>query len=194
MIKNKSTLFLIILGSVLFCLTVKCAYSTEGQPDKTISKSKADQSKSDDSVPIIRSQLNINFLRHPPIKNKINEPSDLANLIPIIRDINRLIPRRFSLADHQVTLNAHEMVIKHQFMDSKKKDAIKNSVITLGYDDVGGRNVDTYLEVPLFYSSASGPSLSDWYRYPLGNYTMRITRSSTFSPEERLYIRAITRF
>ncbi|MBI2916103.1 MAG: hypothetical protein HYY07_04515 [Elusimicrobia bacterium] len=122
---------------------------------------------------------------------KYNEPGDLIELIPFVRDINDLIPRRFSLVEHQFLLNSNEVVIQHLFHDSRSRTAPKNSIIALEYMGELGPSFDTRVEVPLFYSSLLG--FSDWYRYPMGNYTMRITESN-FSIREGLYIKARTRF
>lgn len=135
--------------------------------------------------------FNRGLLRPQKEVYKYNEPADLINLVPILRDINEMIPRQFSLADHDVRLDPSRIVIQHEWMDSRIRNAEKNSVITLSYFSTGGY-FGSRLDVPLFYSSQLG--FSDWSRYPLGNYTMTFDRNSPFSPERAVYIRALTRF
>lgn len=135
--------------------------------------------------------LNKDFLHPVPIITKYNEPMDLIELIPVVRDINRLIPRRFSLVNHQFTLSPDQMVIQHQFNDIRSKTAVKNSIVSLSYYGDFGRSLSTRLDVPLFYSSIFG--FSDWSRYPLGNYTMTINRTD-FINNGAVYIKAQTRF
>jgi len=40
------------------------------------------------------------IIEQPPGATKFNEPRDLLELVPFVRDINRLIPKRFSLINH----------------------------------------------------------------------------------------------
>ena len=151
---------------------------------------KIENSPENIKIPKIRVHLSINVFRRQEPQYKYNEPADLIELIPIVRDLNRLIPKRFSIVNHQITLNSNEMVIKHHYLDVRAKRTRRNSIITVTYDDEGGL-YNTYLEVPLLYSPLFG--FSDWSMYPVGNYTMRITRGGLFS-EEKFYIRALTRF
>ncbi len=135
---------------------------------------------------------NPSVLRPQHETNRFNEPFDLVELIPIVRDINRMIPRSFSLADHEIQLDPRYMVIQHHFLDIQARSTAKTSVITFTYFGAMGSRLSTRLDVPLFYSSVMG--FSNWSRYPMGNYTMRINRDNPFSEEGSVYIRALTRF
>jgi hypothetical protein len=146
------------------------------------------------STPSVRSSLlllNKGLLRPRNEVIKYNEPMDLIELIPVIRDINRMIPRQFSLADHEFRLDPQKMVIQHEFLDLKARSSAKNSIISLTYTGVAGQ-LGTRLDIPLFYSSVLG--FSNWSRYPMGNYTMTINRDNPFSDEKLFYIKALTRF
>lgn len=139
-----------------------------------------------------RLSLNKTLLLPPPVTYKYNEPADLVNLVPILREINEMIPRQFALAEHQFILDPNRLVIEHTFYDSSySRMTRKTSIISFSYAGNLGRQFSTHLDVPLFYSSIFG--FSDWSRYPLGNYTMTFSRDS-FLPNETYYIRAITRF
>ena len=131
------------------------------------------------------------LLRPQTIRYKYNEPIDLIELIPVIRDINRIIPRQFSLAEHDFRLDPQKVVIQHEFLDAKARASKKDSIISLSYTGATGQ-LGTRFDVPLFYSSVFG--FSDWTRYPLGNYTMTINRDNPFSNERMVYIKALTRF
>lgn len=122
---------------------------------------------------------------------KYKEPLDLIELVPVLRDINRMIPRKFSLAEHQVTLAPREINIRHELYNARVRSAEKTSIISLSYSSGLGPEVGTRLEVPLFYSSYLG--LTRWEPYPAGNYTMRFTRDGGGAPQE-LFIRAQTKF
>ncbi len=137
-------------------------------------------------------KINPSFLKPEPVKTKINEPSDLLNLVPFIKEINQIIPRQFSLVNHEFRLDPNQVVIKHQFLDERVRSVPKNSIISLSYYGDLGRQLETQLDVPLFYSSFYGYGISDWNRYPVGNYTMTITQNRYL--ENRLFIRAQTRF
>ncbi len=130
------------------------------------------------------------LLNPSPVTYRFNEPGDLIELIPIVRDINRMIPRRFSLANHQIVLSSNRMVINHQFFDARAKASSKISTISFSYSGSVGRELSTRLEVPLFYSSLS--NFGRMSAYPMGNYTMTINRD--YDPVDALYIRAQTRF
>lgn len=162
---------------------------------KSASPYKNSAAKNKKRVPINPKQrlsLNKTLLLPPPPTNKYNEPADLINLVPILREINEMIPRQFALAEHQFTLDPNRLVVEHSFYDSSySRMTQKTSIISFSYAGNLGRQFSTHLDVPLFYSSIFG--FSDWSRYPLGNYTMTFSRDS-FLPNETYYIRAITRF
>jgi len=138
-----------------------------------------------------KNNINLGFLKLSPVHYKYNTPEDLLNLIPGVREINRLIPRQFSLADHRIDLDPRSMVISHEFLDSKTRASPKNSIISMTYSSLG-RQFGTHLDVPLFYSSIHG--FSNWSAYPLGNYTMTINKHNKIRDEILLYIKARTRF
>lgn len=135
--------------------------------------------------------LNKNILRPQKEVYKYNEPADLIELVPVLRDINRMIPRQFSLAEHEFLLNPSNITIRHELMDVRKRAAQKTSIISLTYSSPMGY-FGSRLDVPLFYSSKFG--FSDWSRYPLGNYTMTLNRDNPFGGERTFYIKAQTRF
>lgn len=134
--------------------------------------------------------LDRNFLKPVPEATRAGDPMVLLELFPWVREINRLIPRRFSLAEHDVILDPNQIVIRHQFLNTRVRQRAKNSLLTLSYSGALGREINTRMELPLFYSPALG--LSGWERYPFGNYTMTILRGSAGS--EEIYLRALTRF
>lgn len=136
--------------------------------------------------------LNKSFLKPAPVVTKYNEPWDLVELVPIVRDINRMIPRKFSLVNNDVRLDSNQMVIVHQFLDARARSAAKQSVITFSYSGPLGSRMGTRLDVPLFYSP-DFLSLFNWQSYPMGNYTMTISRNNP-SGEDTLFIKAQTRF
>ena len=142
-------------------------------------------------LPPVSLRDSVQFIYRPIPPDKYQEPSDLIDLVPVLRDINAMIPRRFSLFNHQVTLNSNEMVVKNYFLSEEQKRVPKNSVIFLGYDDLGER-MDTYFEMPLFYSSET--TLAGWTHYPLGNYSVRMMRAQEEAREDRLYLKARVRF
>ena len=147
------------------------------------------------STPSVRASLllsNKGWLKPHPDVYQYNEPFDLINLIPIVRDINKIIPRQFALAEHQFTLAPRQMVIQHEFLDVRTRTAEKNSIISFSYTGVMAGQLGTSLDMPLFYSSILG--FSNWSRYPMGNYTMTIDRDNPFSDERMVYIKALTRF
>ena len=135
--------------------------------------------------------LNKNILRPQKEIYKYNEPYDLIELVPILRDINRMIPRQFALAEHEIRLDARYITIQHEFLDVRTRRANKNSIISLSYSTPMGY-FGSKLDVPLFYSSQLG--FSDWSRYPMGNYTMTLNRDNPFGDERAVYIKALTRF
>ncbi|OGR52250.1 MAG: hypothetical protein A3I11_05350 [Elusimicrobia bacterium RIFCSPLOWO2_02_FULL_39_32] len=124
-------------------------------------------------------------------QTKYNEPWDLIELIPVVRDINRMIPRRFSLVHHEFQLAPNQLVIQNSLFEPKIKSRPKNSIIALHYSGGFSSGFGTQLEVPLFYSSVIG--VSEWSRYPVGSYKM-IIQQSDFSISETLFIRAQTKF
>ena len=132
------------------------------------------------------------LLRPQAVIYKYREPMDLIELVPVLRDINRLIPRQFSLADHQLLLDPDHVTIRHEFLDAETRRRPKSSIISFSYTGGMGQRLGTKLDVPLFYSSIFG--FSNWSSYPLGNYTMTIDRAAPFQNENVLYIRALTRF
>src|SRR3989344_5321145 len=132
-------------------------------------------------VRAIRNKIlfNKDLLRPQKEVYKYNEPFDLINLVPILRDINELIPRRFSLAEHDFVLAPQNITIRHEWMDVRSRRAEKTSIITLSYSGPSpspGPYAGSRLDVPLFYSSRLG--FSDWTRYPMGNYTFTFDRNS----------------
>ena len=142
------------------------------------------------AVPELRPKLSLSFLKDKPPADDIQDPYDLAKKIPIIKKIDSMIPKNFAIADHQVTLTTHEVTILHHFDNIRSKGAKKDSTVVFGYDKSNSQ-IQTYLEVPLFYS----PDIKfrDWSPYPIGNYSMRITRDNG-GDDEHYYIRAVTRF
>lgn len=151
--------------------------------------------KSTASVQNIKKQsrklvLDKNLLKPVPEDPRASDPMVLLELFPWVREINRWIPRRFSLAEHDVILDPNQIVIRHQFLNARARRTGKNSVLTLSYAGALGGEMNTRLELPLFYSPALG--LFGWERYPFGNYTMTILRGGSSSKE--IYLRALTRF
>ena len=135
--------------------------------------------------------FNKDILRPQKEVYKYNEPADLIELIPVIRDLNRMIPRQFSLANHEVRLDPHFIRIQHEWLDVRTRTASKNSIISMTYSSPMG-TFGSRLDVPLFYSGALG--FSDWSRYPLGNYTMTLDRDNPGGIDRSFYIKAMTRF
>ncbi len=131
------------------------------------------------------------FMMQKPPPLKYNEPADLIDLIPIIRDINALIPRSFSLAHHYFEVTGQRMVIQHHNLDLRTRTATKKAIIALYYTGDIGTTMGTEVEMPLFYSSILG--LSSWYRYPMGNYRMTLDQTQT-NRRDIFYIKAQTKF
>ena len=100
--------------------------------------------------------------------------------------------RQFALAEHKFLLDPSHITIRHEWMDSRIRKAPKSSIISLSYSSPGTNYFGSRLDVPLFYSSRFG--LSEWSRYPLGNYTWTLDRTNSFSQERIVYIRALARF
>ena len=130
------------------------------------------------------------FLKPQPLRTRINEPADLLDLIPVVKEINQMIPRQFSLVNHEFSLATNQVVIQHHFYTERTKKSAKNSIISLSYYGDLGRQFETRVDVPLFYSPMVG--VEDWNRYPMGNYTMTITQNRFL--DERFYIKAQARF
>ena len=151
------------------------------------------QSKKSENVSIDRARaLRHQILFRKPIY-KYNEPADLIDLVPGLREIKAMIPRQFSLADHEFVLDPQRITIHHEWMDVRSRRTEKTSIISLSYSGSSpGFYAGSRLDVPLFYSSHFG--FSDWSRYPLGNYTFTFDRDSPFNREQKVYIRALTRF
>ena len=146
-------------------------------------------------VRMLRHQILFNKAMLRPQKEvyKYNEPMDLINLVPGLRELNEMIPRQFSLAEHDFILAPQNITIRHEWMDVRSRRAEKSSVISLTYSGPSpGPYAGSRLDVPLFYSSRLG--FSDWSRFPMGNYTFTFDRTSPFSSERAVYIRALTRF
>ena len=126
---------------------------------------------------------------------KYNEPADLIDLVPGLRELKAMIPRQFSLAEHEFVLDPQRITIRHEWMDVHSRRTEKNSIISLSYWGPGpspGIYAGSRLDVPLFYSSRFG--FSDWSHYPMGNYTFTFDRNSPFNNERAIYLRALTRF
>lgn len=189
----------LILYPLLFLFLIVLVSGEDGKKaDKTIplKKELTEKSAASPVIPKIKPRLNTSFWKQPAVVYKYNEPADLIELVPILRDINQFIPRNFSLAEHQFILSPNQMTVQHQFLDERTKRTPKNSFISFTYDEAFG-NYNTNVEVPLFYSpivGLSGMRLSDWSRYPLGNYTMKIWRNEMYNNDNRLYIKAQTKF
>ncbi len=135
--------------------------------------------------------LNRGLLRPQKETYQYNEPFDLINLVPILKEINEMIPRQFSLASHDFRLSPNQLVIQHVFMDVRTRNAPKNSIISFSYLS-GGGYAGARLDVPLLYSSEFG--LTTWTPYPLGNYTWTFDRGIESTQQKTVYIRALTRF
>ena len=122
----------------------------------------------------------------------INQPSDLIDRIPILRDFNRMVPRKFSLARHKIRfINASSVVIEKEFLDARDRSIPRNSIISFTYSGALGSSVSTFIEVPLFYSSFLG--FTNWNPYSMGNYTITVNREIS-APAERYNIVARARF
>lgn len=144
---------------------------------------------------MLRHQILFNKALLRPQKEvyKYNEPADLINLVPVLREINEMLPRQFSLAEHEFVLDPQRITIRHEWMDVRSRRAEKTSIISLSYSGPSpGPYYGSRLDMPLFYSSRMG--FSDWSRYPMGNYTFTFDRNNPFNSERAVYIRALTRF
>ena len=131
------------------------------------------------------------YLQEKEPQPKYNEPGDLIDLIPVVRDINALIPRNFLLAHHHFSIAGDKMVIRHQNLDTRTQSSRKKAMIVFFYTGDMGTSMGTEVEMPLFYTSVIG--LSDWYRYPMGNYQMTLNQSQT-NGRDTFYIKAQTKF
>ncbi len=127
--------------------------------------------------------------KEPP--PKYNEPADLIDLIPVIRDINALIPRSFSLAHHYFEVTGQKMVIQHNNLDFKTRVAPKKAIIALYYTGDIGTSLGAEVEMPIFYNSEIG--LANWSRYPMGNYRMTVDQTH-LNQRDIFYIKAQTKF
>ncbi|OGR85003.1 MAG: hypothetical protein A2901_06045 [Elusimicrobia bacterium RIFCSPLOWO2_01_FULL_54_10] len=127
-----------------------------------------------------------------PEQHAIQKPMDLLDRIPIVRDINRMIPRKFSLARHKFRfINLNRIIIEKSYESLHSRQALKNSIISMTYAGAAGGAAYINLEVPLFYSESLGGS--KWSAYPAGNYTVDVDRGSG-SAEERFFLTARARF
>jgi hypothetical protein len=140
-----------------------------------------------------RLQRNFTAMETPEPADRIQKPEDLIDLIPFVRDLNRLIPRNFSLARHNFQIINDKIIINHEFLDVPTRNAVKTSLISLSYFGGWGPSVNAEVNVPLFYSQHPLTSASGWARYPMGNYTMTLNRGNLFN-DERVYLRAVTKF
>ena len=132
------------------------------------------------------------FMGPPPPQNRIQRPFDLIELIPVLRDINRMIPRNFSLARHKFrVINANRIIIEKKFEDLRCRLRRKNSIVTFSYNGGAGSAGSLMVDVPLFYAESFRPS--GWGRYPVGNYTVTLDRSGG-SPEDKISMCVQTRF
>ncbi len=183
---------LILLCGTLAPQVAAAQATSDSKNSNTVQKSTGTKARSPAKTQAKRRAINKSVLFPPPVIYKYNEPGDLINLFPILKEINEMIPRQFSLADHEFVLDTNRIVIRHSFYDTpRSRAASKFSVVTFTYSGNIGRQFSTNLDVPLFYSSIFG--FSDWSRYPLGNYTMTFSRDN-FLANETYYIRAITKF
>lgn len=130
-----------------------------------------------------------NLLLPKPAESRFNSPSDLIELIPIVRDINRMIPRNFSLASHHFELKSLNcLVIEKKLESIRRRRTRKNSVIAFTYAGPSRLcNVD--LNVPLLYSEG----FFGWESYPLGNYRLTLDRGGALEGET-FRLTAQTRF
>lgn len=187
--RSTAVILTISLIGAGFLFAADLSRRVPNQPAKT---GKAQTAGPKESAAIPKRVLHVPpvLLKEPPVTYRFNEPGDLIELIPIVRDINRMIPRRFSLANHQFVLSSNQMVINHQFFDARARASSKTSVISFSYSGGVGHELTTQLDVPLFYSSLS--NFAEMSAYPFGNYTMTINRDYRIG--NSLYIRAQTRF
>lgn len=131
------------------------------------------------------------FLLEKGPPTQYNEPADLVDLIPIVRDIKALIPHRFFLAYHNFEVKGHTMVIHHRNLDRRTQLSPKRATIALEYTGDIGTSFGTEVEMDLFYTPALG--LTNWSRYPLGNYRMTLDQTQIYR-RDALYLKAQTKF
>jgi hypothetical protein len=136
--------------------------------------------------------FNARYITQMPPPPKYQRPEDLIELVPVLRDLNRLLPRHFSLADHNVVLSPDAMEVSHSYHPPGMSRLPKNSMVIFGYEDFSPRWNQTF-EMPLFFSPQS--NFGDLAPYPFGsNYTWRVTRGDSGRTEFYYYLRARTRF
>lgn len=143
---------------------------------------------------ILRSRLKTNFkiIEAPPPPERFKEPGDLVDLIPIVRDINRMIPRNFTLANQDFKILNNKLIINHEFLDYRARTARKASTISFSYSGGWGPTMNAQVDVPLFYSEHPLIYGTGWSRYPVGNYTMTLNQGG--NRDESVFIRAQTKF
>src|SRR5260370_41102583 len=105
----KLTLFLFLFSSV------SNVWTDKGWTEKLVSRKKAPAAAAKTPSRQTRRErtaLNLSVM-HSSETVHTREPLDLLNLIPVVRDINRMIPRQFSLAEHDVRLSPDKVIIEH---------------------------------------------------------------------------------
>ncbi len=133
-----------------------------------------------------------NLAKAGPAPNKVNEPSDLLDLVPVVRDIKKMIPKNFSLADHKCTLSSlNQLKIEHSYEEQDiVKTAAKNSIISISYSGPVATDISTQLYVPIAYKTDRAKR--KWARYPMGNYTITVNRG--VPAPQAILVKAETRF
>ncbi len=140
-----------------------------------------------------KAMIEQNTVEAKPVPNKVNEPADLIDLVPVLRDIKRMIPKQFSIADHTCRVSANQVVIEHRYEDKKiSMVGTKNSIVSLSYSGALASDLSTLVHVPLAYKSGDGIIMDGWARYPAGNYTITINRSVALM--NQIFLKAETRF
>jgi len=133
-----------------------------------------------------------NLARPKQVENIVNEPSDLIDLVPVLKDIKRMIPKQFTLANHTCTVSQNQLIIEHHYDNIISKALPKNAIISLSYSGSMGDEFSTHLELPLAYKPTEGIR-GDWIRYPVGNYTVTVNRGLALA-NQSIFLKAQTHF
>lgn len=123
---------------------------------------------------------------------KVKEPADFIDFVPVLRDIKRMIPKQFQLANHKCKASLNQLVIEHRYDNMVSKALPKLATFSVSYSAPVGDGISTHVDLPLAYKPGKGIR-GEWNAYPLGNYTVTVNRGDSAATQV-VYFKAEARF
>lgn len=125
-------------------------------------------------------------------ETKVKEPADFIDFVPVLRDIKRMIPKQFQLANHKCKASLNQLVIEHRYDSMASKALPKHATFSVSYSAPVRDGISTNVDLPLAYKPDAGIK-GDWNAYPLGNYTVTVNRGDDHATQV-VYFKAEARF